>query len=109
MYGRPNSLQSMAARAGRGDAAAALELQHELEHRIGPIVRRALRTGTPPSALVERIRAAAARVAHSGPSAPATDPTRFATQVAQSLCESVVRQVRVDAPAGHATKDTVRS
>lgn len=52
-----NELENLAAQARAGDPLAANRLRHELEARLGPIVRRALRGGASP--LDGRIRAAA--------------------------------------------------
>lgn len=59
-----NELENLAARARAGDALAADRLRHELETRLGPIVRRAMRGG--PTPLAGRVRAAAGRPGDAG-------------------------------------------
>jgi hypothetical protein len=61
MMNESNILASLASRVERGDPEAARELKRYLDRDLGPIIRRALRPGTPTSPLGRQIQALAKR------------------------------------------------
>jgi hypothetical protein len=107
MHSFEQELERLAARGRQGDPVALAELRHELELRLEPIVRRALRTQTGTSPLVQRVQAAARRLAPSPPEAAGERPRGFIGQVASSLRNSVLDHLRVRPALPCAVGDTV--
>lgn len=85
-----NELDVLAAKVHAGDAGAAAKLRRELESRMVPIVRRALRGGAAATPLARRILAEAGRVAPRGWNGPAEERERLIGHVARRVCGSVL-------------------
>jgi hypothetical protein len=96
-----NEFAALAGRVERGEAGAAPELRRLLEGALGPMVRRALRGGT--AALDGRIRAAAQRVAGTGPA----NAGGVAELTGASLSARVIGRLRAGADSVHAGHETV--
>jgi hypothetical protein len=100
------SFQSLAERAGHGDAAAQSRLQRELEPHMVYIVRRALRSTAPRSDLTQQIQAAAGPTAepndHRTPAAP-----HHVRRLARQVCAEFVHQLGAGRGVGQPACDTV--
>jgi hypothetical protein len=96
------NLDLLAARAGRGDSLAALQLRRELEPQMVRIVSQALRAGTAGTPLARQILARARQaVRHGG------GPEGVVRTVARDLCESVIGRLRQGPQHARALQDTL--
>jgi hypothetical protein len=107
MHTFERELERLADRVGQGDSVALAELRHELELRLGPIVRRALRTETENSPLTQRVRSAARRLAPHPSEAACKPPRGFVGRVASSLRDSVLGRLRAKPALYGAARETV--
>lgn len=95
-------LFTLANRVRQGDNQARQPLRQELEERLVPLIRCALRTGAGIPALVEWVRARAADLKEGSES---LDPRHVAPRFARMLCAGLVRDTPVVAAMG---QDTIR-
>jgi hypothetical protein len=98
----PDSLQTLAARARQGDAAARQEFSRELEAGLVPLVRCALRRGTGLPALVSWVRKNADRL----PAAEPLDTAQAAPRIARLLCAGLVQQFEARGPVRETVCET---
>jgi hypothetical protein len=103
-----NQLPYLAARVGKGDPRAVLELKHELEAQMPRIVRRAMRPTAGASALTQWVRATAQRLSQPDRDDPAADPEQLVSRIVDDLCESVIDRLQSGRRDGHPFLETVR-
>ena len=84
-------LQLLADQASEGDLAAFRKLQHELQHNMGPMVRRALRKEEPASDLFLQIRNTALRLMGKEDPEDFLEADHIVDEVARSICEDLFR------------------
>jgi hypothetical protein len=104
-----HELHSLAARVGQGDVHARARLKRELEPQIHRIVRRAMRPTAGPSALTQRIRAAAHRLSRNQPGYLRPDSEQLVSQIAHDLWESVLDRADTAPQDGRLLRETVRT
>lgn len=85
-----DSLTVLATRVRQGDASARQSLRQELEERLVPLIRCALRRGTGLPSLVDWVRG---RMADLADSAEPLDPRQAAPRFARLLCAGLVRDL----------------
>jgi len=101
-------LQLLADRASEGDLTAFRKLQHELQHSMGPMVRRALRKKQPASDLFLLIRRTALRLIGKADPGNGAEAEHVVDDVARSICAELFRPVQRPANFNLA-RETVRN
>jgi hypothetical protein len=96
-------LNRLAVRASSGDQLAASDLQEFIESPMAHIVRRALRTGTPGSPLVRRIRAQVGSLVGTDEELDSASEARVARQLSESLIDGLCHRP----PARDFARETV--
>ena len=100
-------LETLAARAGRGDLQAGATLRRQLEPQLERIVRCTLRSGRDTNPLARRVLAEARRLTHL-PQQPGFEaPEHVVSFVARRLCESVTTTLTHAVQPRRWTLDTV--
>jgi hypothetical protein len=99
MYVDHESYETLAAKAGGGDAAAAERLREKLGPQMMRIVSHALRTGDASNPLARRVLAKARQVAAVTARRPGEHRESVAGAAARQLCESVIDRL-LHGPAG---------
>src|SRR5438093_4407745 len=108
MHFEDQAWQALAARAEKGDAAAALQLQKEMEPHMLRIVRRAMRVRNSSSPLDERIRRNAQHAAILEQNSNAVEDEPVLRSVAQRLCQMVIGRFRPQPISNLKNRETVR-
>ncbi len=103
MNRKNTDLDLLAARAGRGDSLAALQLRRQLEPQMVRIVSQALRTGIGRTPLTRQILARARQVAPQSTGAP----EGLVRTVARDLCDSVIGRLRQGPQHAQQLQDTL--
>ena len=116
MNGASHDLQTLATRAGRGDAIALAELRQALEPQMVHIVRRAMRTAAHPSGLTGQIRATANNLCAAGRGSLAdSHPShlelrkRLISRVAERVCDTLLSRLGAGFSPGLPSRDTIHN
>jgi hypothetical protein len=107
MMNESHTLASLASRVERGDREAAFELRRFLDGGLGPVIRRALRPGTPTSALEKQIQVLAQRACPKGcPPGDRVDPG-LVSQIGHMLSQRLVARLQAQADSFQPCAHTV--
>ena len=101
-----NSFADLASRVQYGDGTARQSLRHRMERDMVHIVRRSLLSGAGTTPLEQRILAVARRVRQETGLDASRDQEKLIRIVAQTLCASVITNLRPAADDGIAAEET---
>ncbi len=107
MSGKECDLDTLAARVGRGDSAAAAELRRQLVPHLTRLVRLTLREGAGCPTLDPCILAEVRRAVGPGGAYAAADHAHLVDRVARRLCQSVLEGLRPRPHCAAGAADTV--
>ncbi|MBI1916876.1 MAG: hypothetical protein HYS12_19385 [Planctomycetes bacterium] len=102
-------LDNLAARVRQGEREAANRLHQLLAPQMVRLVRRALRQGAGSSPLDERILAEAQRALEDNPDQRPPEGEALIRQVAQRLCDNLLRRATQPGAPTRCLVDTVRT
>jgi hypothetical protein len=102
-----NDFQLLAAQVSRGDPDARTELRQKLEPHMARLVRRAMRLRTDTSPLARRIYATAHATATNHPTTTVGGREGLVSQVARSMCESLLGRLQPGTALVPEMQDTV--